>query len=187
MCLKGSRHFSIAHHTTGVYNCIRTNWSVVRKPVPISESIFSGAPLFPQTPVILCGSICVKENPPDAFGKVIKGYNIHFGILLFKFSLKRLSSGLRVHCVRHSMMIGTETDTEMYCVSRILWTILVSESKTVFRLIITKYRPYSLEIFYSGFHPNWVENVAQVMTRDYQESSPIEISRSLNIGGIYVS
>ena len=191
-CLGGSRHFTISHHITGVYYCIRTNLHVVKKPVPISESIFSGAPLFIQTPVIHCGSIWVKENPPDAFEKqvsiqVMKGHNIHFGILLFKFSLLRLSSRLRVDCVRHSMMIGTEAETEMYCGLRIPWTILVSESKAVFRLIITKYIPYSLKVFYSGFHPNWVENVSQVRTRDYEESNSIEISRSLNTPGIHVS
>ena len=191
-CIRGSRHFFISHYVAGVYDCIRTNLHncVVKKPVPISESIISGAPLFPQTSVIHCGSIWVKENPPDAFEKqvvvqVMKGHHIHFGILLFKFSLLRLSSRLRVHCVRHSMIIGTETETEMYCGSRIPWTILVTESKAAVRLIITKYIPYSLKIFYSGFHQNWVENVAQVMTRDYQKNNSIEISQSLNIRGIY--
>ena len=194
-CLGVVRHFSISHHNTRVHDCIRDNLRtcVVKKPVSISESIFSGASYFQQKPVIHCGSIWVKENPPDAFEKqiviqVVKGHNIHFSILLFNFSLLRFRpSGQHVHCLKHCMMVGTEKETEMYCGLRIPWTLLVSESKAVYRLVITKYTYYSLQMFYSGFHPNWVENVSQVMTHvGYQEKKFIQIPRSLNLPGIYL-
>ena len=194
-CLRVLRHFSISQHNTRVYDCIRDNLHscVAKKPVPISESIFSGAPLFQQKPLVYCGSIWVKEDPPDAFEKqivieVVGGHHIHFSILLFNFSLLRLhSSGQHVHCLKHCMEVGTEKETEMYCGLRIPWTLLVSESKAVFRLVITKYTYYSLQMFYSGFHPNWVENVSQVMTHvDYLERNYIQIPRSLNTPGIYL-
>ena len=119
---------------------------------------------------IYCGALTMTQRSHPAINQqyyhsaivleLISSHNIHVHFIRFTFWSSR-----QYRCEQHGMNVTyAEKTLGTYCGSRVPWTLLIPTHKAYINLTTIARKSYTLYIFYSGLHNDWISNIIQVDT-----------------------
>ena len=179
MCLKHNA-FSLVQRYENIVDCIKKQLlKCIFKYSEDSLSTVSSVAKFTETPSAYCGVIL--EHGGDNYdlrtnilAGVGDGHSIHFSILHFKIPLS-----IYEHCSENGIkFVSLEFESETYCGFRLPWTLIIQNHQVVIHMNLVNYKTYSVQIFYSSFYANWIDNISEVHTfRTSYSAFPIDLTR----------
>ena len=118
---------------------------------------------------VYCGALFMTQRSHSAVNQqyqsaivleLIGSHNIHVHFIRFTFWSSR-----QYRCEQHGMNVTyAEKTLGTYCGRRVPWTLLIPTHKAYLNLTTIGQKSYTLFIFYSCFHNDWISDIIQVDT-----------------------
>ena len=159
-CVRKMPHVSLWNEYKEQFECIQIHFSkcVLGKTTPNSRRFEPSLKSYVSCGALLMTDTIFQLAKLNIFLDVIRDHHINMDVLEFNFWSSKHSI-----CHNHGMVLVYKPQTrDEYCGKRLPWTLLVPVHEAYLQITVMDHRTYSLMIFYSGIHINWISDIAQV-------------------------
>ena len=164
LCVTRTQHLTVLQVLTHGFLCVKNNMlhCIFKSPFEYTDGLTDDA-FWPRTNSSYCGSAWIQGIPISSvreyiYVEVTRTHNIHISILQLSFFL---SYPLRCH--QHGIVFSSaQFQSEHFCGTRVAWNFVTQSNILIIHLVLQEYKSYSLQLFYSSFHTNWMADISSV-------------------------